>query len=103
MQRQVIAFANDLYNLTHVTKIKLRIDTLAKQIHRHDHDIHIAGTLAITKQGALDTICTSKHTKLSRCHRTASVIMRMQANSYMLTLGKITTKILDLISEYIGH
>ena len=101
MKWQVITFAHDLYNLTHITKIKLWIDALTKQVHRHDHNIHIAGTLTITKQGTLDTICASKHTKLSSSYGTATVIVGMQTDSHMLTFGKMTAEILNLVGKYV--
>src|SRR5690606_29172847 len=99
MKWQVITLAHHLYNLTHITKIKLWINALAKQVHCHDHNIHITGTLTITKQGTLNTIGTSKHAKLSSSYGTATVIVGMQTDGDMLTFGKMTTEIFNLVSK----
>ena len=58
------AFSDHRNNAIHVMQIKARINALTVKIHRHDHDVHVAGTLTVAKQGSFNTLSTCHHCKL---------------------------------------
>ena len=45
-------------NLWHISKVKLRIDTIGEHIHGKCNNIYITGTLTISEQCTLDTVST---------------------------------------------
>ena len=58
------AFSDHRNNAIHVMQIKGRGDALTVKIHRHDHDVHVAGTLTVAEQGSFNPLSTCHHCKL---------------------------------------
>ena len=62
-------------NLGHGRQIERRIYPLAVEVHRHGHQIHIAGTLTVTQQSAFHPIGTGHHRQFGGGHATAAIIV----------------------------
>ena len=90
-------------NIRHIRKVKFRIHTLCIHIHSQCYDIHITGTLTISKQSSLNSVCACQKSHLRICHTTASVIVRMKRNNYIFSIFHILTHILNLACIYVRH
>ena len=77
MNRQLRALTGNRADLIHVCEIKLRVDALAIQIHRHGHDIHVASSLAVTQQRAFNAIGARHDAELRRRNCAAAVVVGM--------------------------
>ena len=49
------------HDTIHVIQIEAWVNTLAIEIHSHDHNIHITSALAIPQQRTLDALGTCHH------------------------------------------
>ena len=65
MNRQLRALLRVLDNLVDASEVKLGVNALAVQVHRHRDDVHVAGALSIAEQSALDTLGAGHHGKFS--------------------------------------
>ena len=90
-------------NFIHIAQIKLGIDALAVEVHRHDNDIHIARTLTISEQRSLDSLCTGHHGKFRRTDSTGAVIVCVQAHNNRITLFDMTTEPFYLVGIDVGR
>ena len=44
------------YDFRHIGKVQTRVDTVSKHVHRNGDDVHVAGTLAVAEESALDSV-----------------------------------------------
>ena len=77
MNRQLGALARHRADLIHMSEIKLRVDALAVQIHRHRKNVHVAGALTIAKQRALYPISTGHQAQFRSGDRAPSIVVSM--------------------------
>ena len=89
--------------VVHIRQIEFRIYALAVQIHRHDHDIHIAGAFSIAEQSAFDPLGAGHDAEFSGGHGAAAVIVRMQADDDGIAAGDMAAEPFDLIRVNIGR
>ena len=61
-----------------VGKIQMRVNALGKHVQPKGDQINIAGTLAIAKQSAFDTVGACHQAKFGCGDSTATVIMRVE-------------------------
>ena len=93
----------DLAYVRHVREIKPRIHTLGIHIHCQCNNVHVTGTLSISKKSTLDPVCPCQNTHLCICHTTASVIMRMKGYDHIISVFHMFTHILYLTCIYMRH
>jgi hypothetical protein len=55
----------DLDDPGHVGEVELRVDALRVDVHRHRHDVHVAGALAVAEQRALDAVRAGQEPELA--------------------------------------
>ena len=58
----------------HIGEVKLRIDALHVHVHADRDNIHVSGSLAVSEQRSLDTVCSGKDTHLCIGNAAAAVI-----------------------------
>ncbi len=97
MDRQLVAFFDDLAHGIDVGKVQLRIDTLAVHVQRYGHQIDIAGALAVAEQAALDAIRTGHQAQFGGSNARAAVVVGVQANQHAVALVDLAAKIFDLV------
>ena len=97
MDRQLRAFTSHRANLIHVREIQQRVHALTVEIHRHGHDVHVAGALAIAQQRAFHPVRTRHHAELGGGDRAAPVIVGVQGDDQRVTIFNLITEPLDLI------
>ena len=86
----------------HVREIQLGIDALAVEVHGHGDDIHVAGTLAVAKQGALDAIGPRQHRQLGRRHPAAPIVVGVNGDAHLGARPEVAAEPLHLIREHVG-
>ena len=86
-------------------KIELRVDALRIQIHGDDHDVDVAGALAVAEQRAFHALGARHHAELRRGGRRAAVVVRMQADDHAVAVREMAAEILDLVGIAVrrGH
>ena len=97
MQRNAGAFVDDADDLVGIGQIQLGVDALAIEIHRQDHDIHVAGALAVAQQAAFDTLRTRQYRQLGGRHGTAAIVVRMHGHDHGLAILDVLAEVLDLV------
>jgi hypothetical protein len=75
---------------------------LRVQIESESDEIDVTSALAVAEQSTLDTLGTGHLSKLGRSNSTATVVVRMEGDNELLTLGHISAEILNLIGVDIG-
>ena len=69
---------------------------MREHIHGKCDDIDVTGTLTISKQCTLDTVCTGQDTKLGICDTTSTIVMRVKRKYNILTVMQILAHVLNL-------
>ena len=87
----------NLCDLTDVLDIQLRIDSLREHVVSQSQDIYITGTLTVSEQSSLYTVCACKQCQLGSCHAGSTVIVRMYAQDHAVTILEVTIHPLDLV------
>ena len=72
------------------------------QIESESDEIDITSALAVAEQSTLNTLGTGHLSKLGRGNGTATVVVRMEGDNELLTLGHISAEILNLIGVNVG-
>src|SRR3954469_23516348 len=90
------AFLSNSLDRTHVAKIEARINALCIHIERHSNDIHIARTLAVSKECPFYAIRTSQQAQLSAGNSRSTIIVRVQADDGSLTIAHVSAEPFDL-------
>ena len=80
-----------------IGKIQMWVNALSKHVQPKGDQINIAGTLAIAKQSAFDTIGTCHQAKFGCSDRTAAVIMRVKRQNHRISIGEMTAHPFNLI------
>ena len=78
VNRKTIGVFGHVTNLVDVADVEFRIDALRKEVHRQGHDVNVAGSLAITKEGAFDAVGPGQYAQLGRRDGRATVVMGVQ-------------------------
>ena len=90
-------------HMRHIGKVQLRIHTLRVHIHCQGYNIHVTGTLSISKQCSLDSVGTCQNTHFCICHAAATVIVRMQGNNDIFTIFHMFAHIFNLARIHMRH
>ena len=86
----------------HIGEVKLRIDALHVHVHADRDNIHVSGSLAVSEQRSLDTVCSGKDTHLCIGNAAAAVIVRMSASNDALPVLKVRMHPFNLVRIHIG-
>ena len=84
-------------NVTHIRKVDFRIHPLREHIHGQRDQIRVAGALAVAEKRTLHPVRAGKQTQLRGCYARAAVIVGMETDGHIGTLGKVSAKPLDLV------
>ena len=103
MDGQLVAIFRHAHEIIHIRDIELGVNALAEHVHGHGDDINIAGALTIAEQGAFDTVCTRHQAKLSCGHRTAAIIMGVEAVGDAIAIFEIAHAPFNLIGVDVGR
>ena len=90
-------------DLGHIGKVKFRIHTLGIHIHGNSNNIHITGTLTVSKQSSFYTVSSSQKSHLRIGYPTASVVMGMQGNQHVFSIFQVFADIFDLLCIDMRH
>src|SRR5690554_9279 len=88
-------------NFRHAGQVQGRVDALGIQVHGHGYQVHVAGTLTVAHQGAFHPVRACHHAQFRGRHRTAPVVMGVQADADVLTVANVLANPLDLIGEHV--
>ena len=66
-------------DMWHIGKIELRINSIGIHVHCDCDDIHVTGTLSVSKQCSLNPVCSRKQSKLCIADTASSVVVWMKA------------------------
>ena len=67
------------------------------------YDIHVTGTLAVSKQGSLNTVCACKNSHLGIADAAAAVVVGMQGNDNVVSVFQVFAHILYLAGINVRH
>ena len=87
------------HNLFHTREIDFRINALAVQVHARRHQVHVASALAVTQQGALDTIRPGHHRHFRGGHTATAVVVGMDTDNHVIAVLNIVVNQLYLICK----
>ena len=96
-------FLINLTDMWHIRKIDLRIHALGIHIHTQCYNIHITGTLAISKESTLNSVSACQKAHLGICNTASTVIVRMKGNDYVFTVFQIVTHVFHLACIHMRH
>ena len=120
MNRKTCAFRNGVADGEDVGEIEKRRDALRVEVESESDDIDVSGSFTVPKYRALDSISTSKDTQFRSRNSAAciteivsntlesaftiltSVIMSMQGDNDLLSLGNVRVKVFDLIDNAVS-
>ncbi|MNF60192.1 hypothetical protein D3C84_418030 [compost metagenome] len=86
----------------HVRQVQLGIYALAVEVHGHGDYVHVAGTLAVAEQGALDAIGPRQHRQLGGGHAAAPVVVGVDGDAHLGARLEVAAEPLHLIREHVG-
>ena len=87
----------------HIGEVKLRIHAVGIHIHGHRYQIHITGSLTVSKQGTFYPVCACQYAQLCVSHAAASVVVRMDGKHHVVTIFDVLADVLDLAGKYVRH
>ena len=85
-----------------ILKIKLWIYAMGEHIIGKCQDIHITGSLTVSKQGTLNSLGPGKHCKLCGCNALPAVIMRVYGKRNIFPVIQVIGHVFNLIRIDIG-
>ena len=97
MQGNARAFVHHADDLVRIAQVQLGVDALAIEIHGQNHDIHIAGALAVAQQRAFHAFRAGQHGQFCRGHRAAAIVMRMHRHDHAVAILDVLAEVLDLV------
>ncbi len=103
MNRQLVAVLHFAHDRGDIGEIELGVYALGVHVHGQRHDIDIAGTLAVTEQGALDSVGPRHQRQLRRRHAGAAVVVRVHADDQGIALFHMAAEPLDLVGVVVGR
>ncbi|MNO49983.1 hypothetical protein D3C76_403460 [compost metagenome] len=86
----------------HVREIQLGIYALAVEVHGHGDYVHVAGALAVAKQGALDAIRSRQHRQLGGGHTAAPIVVGVDGDAHLGARLQVAAEPLHLIRKHVG-
>ena len=87
----------------HVVEIQLWINALGEQVHRHRHQIAVAGAFAVAEQGAFHALGAGHQRQLGGRYAGAAVVMGMQAHHHAVAARELAAEPLDLVRIDVGR
>ena len=97
MHRQVVAFADDVDDVVHAREVQTGVDALAVEIHRHNHDVHVAGAFAVAEQRAFNAVSARHHRQLRGGDGAAAVVVGVDADHDVFAAGEFAAEVFDLV------
>ena len=85
-----------------VVEIKARINALAEHVQGQVENIDVAGPFAVAEQGALHPPGSGQHGQFGGCHRSAAVIVGVDADCRPFPVGQVADEPFDLVGIDIG-
>ena len=92
-----------LTNMGHMGKVQIWLHTLGVHIKSQRHNVHISGTLSVSKQRTFNTVCACQKSHFRISHSATSVIVWMKGNHYVLPVFQILTHVFYLACINMGH
>ena len=86
-----------LADARHVAEVELRVDALGEQVHRHRHEVAVAGAFAVAEQRAFHPLGAGHQRQFGGRDAGATVVVRVQADHHPLAFGEVADEPLDLI------
>ena len=102
MHRQLVDGLHRAANARHVPEVQLRVHALAEQVHRHGHDVAVAGALAVAEQGALHPLRPGHKGQLRGGDAGAPVVVGVQADDGLVPVREAGGEPLDLVGIDVG-
>ena len=96
--RQVVAFADDVDDVIHAREIETGVDALAVEVHRHNHDVHVAGAFAVAEQRAFNAVSACHYCKFGGGNGAAAVVVGVDADHDVFAAGEFAAEVFDLVS-----
>ena len=93
----------DFHNGGQVVKVQLGVYAVGIQIHSQRHNIHIAGPLAVAKEGSLHPVRTGQQAQLRIRHAGAPVVVGVQRYGDVLPVLEVFTHVLHLAGVHMGQ
>ena len=87
----------------HIGEVKLRIDALHVHVHADRDNIHVSGSLAVSEQRSLDTVCSGKDTHLCIGNAAAAVIVRMKGKNDIIAVFQVFAHVFHLACINVRH
>ena len=98
MHRQVVAFADDVDDVVHAREVEAGVDALAVEVHRHNHDVHVAGAFAVAEQRAFNAVSACHYCKFGGGNGAAAVVVGVDADHDVFAAGEFAAEVFDLVS-----
>ena len=87
----------------HIREVEFRIDAVRKEVHRHCDKVHIAGSLAVSKQRAFHAVRAGKDTQLCVRDTASAVIVGVEAEYNAVSIFHMLIQILNLGGKHVRH
>ena len=94
---QVVAFADDVDDVVHAREVEAGVDALAVEIHRHNHDVHVAGAFAIAEQRAFNAVGACHDRQFGGGDGAAAVVVGVDADHDVFAAGEFAAEVFDLV------
>ena len=92
----------NLRDLADIFDVQLGIDSLGEHVVGHGQNVHVAGALAVAKQGALHPVRARKQRQLRGSHALAAVVVGVNAQNNAFAVLEVRVHPLNLIRVDIG-
>ena len=100
---QLGAEHGDVADLVDARQVELGVDALREEVERQRDQVDVAGALAVAEERALDPLATGHQRELGRRHRSAAVVVRMQADDHGLAARDLPAERLDQVGVEVGR
>ena len=87
----------------YAAEIKSRFHTMTEHIHCNCDQIHITGSLSVSKERALHPVGSGQHAHLGITDSASSVIVGMNADKHAVPVFQVLVNVLNLSGEYMRH
>ena len=103
VNRQLVDGFHGGADARHVAEIQLRVHALREEVHRHGHEVAVAGALAVAEQRAFHPLGTGHERQFGGGHAGAAIIVGVQADHDPLAAGEAAGEPLDLVGVHVGR
>ncbi len=93
----LVALLDDFAHAVDVGEVQLRVEALGVHVQGHGDQVDVAGTLAVAKQAAFDTVGAGHQAQLGGGHAGATVVVGVQADDHAVTAVDMAAEPLDLV------